>query len=105
LTIFLPAQQADRQDFFGGSAMANAKQKNIIITCAVTGSTLTPSMSPYLPVTADQMIEQSVGAAKAGASILHPRQPSWHRLADEDIGHLVVTHVAVVPIPHRKAGT
>jgi uncharacterized protein (DUF849 family) len=51
--------------------MAKAKQKNIIITCAVTGSTLSPSMSPYLPVTAEEMIMQSVGAAKAGAAILH----------------------------------
>lgn len=50
--------------------MAKPK-KNVIITCAVTGSSLTPSMSPYLPVTAEQMITQSVDAAKAGAAILH----------------------------------
>ncbi len=50
--------------------MAKSK-KNVIITCAVTGSTLSPSMSPYLPVTAEQMITQSVDAAKAGAAILH----------------------------------
>ncbi|HKL04699.1 MAG TPA: 3-keto-5-aminohexanoate cleavage protein [Roseovarius sp.] len=43
----------------------------IIITCAVTGSIHTPSMSPYLPVTADQITEQAIGAAQAGASILH----------------------------------
>jgi uncharacterized protein (DUF849 family) len=43
----------------------------IIITCAVTGSIHTPSMSPHLPVTADQISEQSVAAAEAGASILH----------------------------------
>jgi len=43
----------------------------IIITCAVTGSIHTPSMSPYLPVTADEISEQSVAAAAAGASILH----------------------------------
>lgn len=43
----------------------------IIITCAVTGSIHTPSMSPHLPVTADEIAEQSVAAAKAGASILH----------------------------------
>ncbi len=43
----------------------------IIITCAVTGSIHTPSMSPYLPVTADEIAEQSVAAAEAGASILH----------------------------------
>ncbi|WP_421906485.1 3-keto-5-aminohexanoate cleavage protein [Mameliella sp.] len=43
----------------------------ILITCAVTGSIHTPSMSPYLPVTADQITEHAVGAAEAGASILH----------------------------------
>jgi uncharacterized protein (DUF849 family) len=47
------------------------KQRNVIVTCAVTGSTLTPSMSPHLPVTAEQMVTQSVDAAKAGAAILH----------------------------------
>jgi uncharacterized protein (DUF849 family) len=46
-------------------------KKNVMITCAVTGSGMTPSMSPFLPVTAEQMITQSVDAAKAGAAILH----------------------------------
>ncbi|MEP3437270.1 MAG: 3-keto-5-aminohexanoate cleavage protein [Hoeflea sp.] len=43
----------------------------IIITCAVTGSIHTPSMSPYLPVTAEAIANQAIGAAKAGAAILH----------------------------------
>lgn len=43
----------------------------IIITCAITGSIHTPSMSSYLPITADQITEQSVEAAEAGAAILH----------------------------------
>ena len=43
----------------------------IIITCAVTGSIHTPSMSPYLPVTASEITEQAIGAAEAGAAILH----------------------------------
>jgi 3,5-dioxohexanoate:acetyl-CoA acetone transferase len=43
----------------------------VIITCAVTGAIHTPTMSPYLPITADEIIEQSVAAAAAGASILH----------------------------------
>jgi uncharacterized protein (DUF849 family) len=47
-----------------------AAQK-VIITCAVTGASMTPSMSPYLPVTPAQMIEQSVAAVKAGAAALH----------------------------------
>jgi uncharacterized protein (DUF849 family) len=44
---------------------------DVMITCAVTGSTLSPSMSPYLPVTPEQIVDQSVDAVKAGASILH----------------------------------
>lgn len=43
----------------------------IIITCALTGSIHTPSMSPYLPVTAEQITEHALGAAEAGAAILH----------------------------------
>ena len=43
----------------------------IIISCAITGSIHTPSMSPYLPVTAAQITASAIGAAEAGASILH----------------------------------
>jgi uncharacterized protein (DUF849 family) len=43
----------------------------IIISCAITGSIHTPSMSPYLPVTADEIAASAIGAAKAGAAILH----------------------------------
>jgi uncharacterized protein (DUF849 family) len=43
----------------------------IIITCAVTGSIHTPSMSRYLPVTADEIAASAIGAANAGAAILH----------------------------------
>ncbi len=43
----------------------------IIITCAVTGSIHTPSMTPYLPITADQIAGEAIAAAQAGASILH----------------------------------
>lgn len=42
-----------------------------IITCAVTGASLTPSMSPHLPVTPEQIVDQAVEAAGAGAAILH----------------------------------
>lgn len=45
--------------------------KKVVITCAVTGSIHTPSMSPYLPVTADEIAEAAIGAAEAGASIIH----------------------------------
>lgn len=43
----------------------------IIITCAITGSIHTPSMSPHLPITPDEITQQSIGAAEAGAAILH----------------------------------
>ena len=43
----------------------------IIISCAITGSIHTPSMSPYLPVTAAQIADQAIAAAQAGAAILH----------------------------------
>ncbi|MGY4398966.1 uncharacterized protein (DUF849 family) [Sphingomonas sp. UYAg733] len=51
--------------------------RKIIITCAVTGGIHTPSMSPYLPITAEQIADAAVGAAEAGAAIvhLHARNP------------------------------
>ena len=49
----------------------------VIITCAVTGAIHTPSMSQYLPVTPDEIAEAAIGAAEAGAAIvhLHARDP------------------------------
>jgi 3,5-dioxohexanoate:acetyl-CoA acetone transferase len=54
-----------------------AKARKVIITCAVTGSIHTPSMSPYLPITAEQIADAAVGAAEAGAASvhLHARNP------------------------------
>lgn len=43
----------------------------VIITCAVTGAIHTPSMSPYLPVTADEIVTAAVEAAEAGAAVIH----------------------------------
>jgi uncharacterized protein (DUF849 family) len=43
----------------------------VIITCAVTGSVHTPTMSPYLPVTPSEIVDAAVGAAEAGASVIH----------------------------------
>ncbi len=43
----------------------------VIITCALTGSIHTPTMSQYLPVTPDQIVEEAVAAAEAGAAIIH----------------------------------
>jgi uncharacterized protein (DUF849 family) len=48
-----------------------AVSQKVIITCAITGSGHTPSMSPYLPYTVEQVVEQGVAAAEAGAAVLH----------------------------------
>ncbi|MGX7927894.1 3-keto-5-aminohexanoate cleavage protein [Tsuneonella sp. HG094] len=49
----------------------------VIISCAITGSIHTPSMSPHLPVTAQEIADSALGAAEAGAAIvhLHARDP------------------------------
>ena len=47
------------------------KKSKTIITCAITGSIHTPSMSPHLPVTPDEIAQAAIDAAEAGASILH----------------------------------
>ncbi|MBZ9967205.1 3-keto-5-aminohexanoate cleavage protein [Mesorhizobium sp. BR1-1-2] len=51
--------------------MAKAATGKVIITCAVTGAIHTPSMSEYLPITPQQIIDDALGAAEAGAAILH----------------------------------
>jgi uncharacterized protein (DUF849 family) len=48
-----------------------AETRKVIITCAVTGSIHTPSMTEYLPITPDEIAEGAISAAEAGASILH----------------------------------
>ena len=51
--------------------------RKVIISCAITGSMHTPSMSPYLPITPDDIVREAVAAAEAGAAIvhLHARDP------------------------------
>ena len=51
--------------------------RKVIITCAVTGAIHTPSMSPHLPITPEEIADAAVGAAEAGAAIvhLHARDP------------------------------
>src|SRR5881296_1805906 len=55
-----------------------AAQGKVIITCAVTGAIHTPTMSPHLPVTPEEIAEGAIGAAQAGAAIvhLHAREPA-----------------------------
>ena len=48
--------------------MAKSKRK-VIITCAVTGSIHTPSMSPHIPVTPNEIAEAAIAAAEAGAAV------------------------------------
>ncbi len=48
-----------------------APRKKVIITCAVTGSIHTPTMTPYLPITPNEIAEGAIGASEAGASIIH----------------------------------
>jgi uncharacterized protein (DUF849 family) len=63
----------------------SAPQGKVIITCAVTGAIHTPTMSQYLPITPDEIAEAAIGAAKAGAAIvhLHARNPKDGR-PDQD---------------------
>ena len=74
--------------------------KKIIISCAITGSIHTPSMSPHLPVTGSQIAEQAIEAANAGAAILHlhARDPATGRPSSE-----VKDYMAFLPT--IKAGT
>ena len=53
----------------------------VVITCAVTGAIHTPSMSPHLPVTPEEIADAAIGAAEAGAAIvhLHARDPETGR--------------------------
>lgn len=53
------------------------RRDKVIITCAITGAAHTPSMSPYLPITPEQITEHALEAAEAGAAMihLHAREP------------------------------
>lgn len=55
--------------------------RKVVVTCAVTGGIHTPTMSPHLPVTADEIAQAAIGAAEAGAAIihLHARDPETGR--------------------------
>ncbi|WP_153771182.1 3-keto-5-aminohexanoate cleavage protein [Labrenzia sp. CE80] len=50
---------------------ANPLKGKVIITCALTGSIHTPTMSPHLPITPDEIVAEAVKAAEAGAAVLH----------------------------------
>jgi uncharacterized protein (DUF849 family) len=68
--------------------MTAAGRNKVIVTCAITGAIHTPTMSPYLPMTPEQIAESAIGAARAGAAIvhLHARDPLDGRpLQDPDL--------------------
>ena len=58
-----------------------AAKNKVIITCAITGAIHTPTMSPHLPITPEQIADSAIGAAEAGAAIihLHARNPETGR--------------------------
>ncbi|WP_448192271.1 3-keto-5-aminohexanoate cleavage protein [Azospirillum sp. sgz301742] len=62
-------------------ATETKRGRKVIVTCAVTGAIHTPSMSPHLPVTADEIAEAAISAAEAGATVihLHARDPQTGR--------------------------
>ena len=64
-----------------------AAQEKVIITCAVTGAIHTPTMSADLPITPDQIATSAIGAAEAGAAIvhLHARQPDGLPTPDPEV--------------------
>jgi len=72
-----------------------ASARKVIITCAATGAIHTPSMSPHLPVTAEEIAKSAIDAAKAGAAILHlhARDPKDGKPTQES------------PTAHREAET
>lgn len=72
-------------------------RKSVIVTCAITGSLHTPSMSPHLPITPDQIVAESIAAAEAGASIihLHARDPQDGRpTADPEVFKAFLPRIA-----------
>jgi uncharacterized protein (DUF849 family) len=77
-----------------------AETRKVIITCAVTGSIHTPTMTPYLPITPDEVATGAIGAAEAGAAILHlhARDPNDGRPTPDP-------KVFMQFLPKIKAGT
>ena len=80
--------------------MAKGPRK-VIITCAVTGSIHTPSMSPHLPVTPQEIADAAIGAAEAGAAIihLHARNPE-NGIPDQS----VEAYAGILPVVKQRTG-
>lgn len=72
-----------------------AKQRKVIVTAAVTGGIHTPTMTPYLPKSAEEVAQNCIDAAKAGASIvhIHARKDNGQPTADFDTFEQILTKV------------
>ncbi|MFB4168935.1 3-keto-5-aminohexanoate cleavage protein [Virgibacillus sp. JSM 102003] len=59
--------------------------KNVILSCAVTGAGDTTSKNPDVPVTPKEIADSSIKAAKAGATIahVHVRDPKTGKLSHD----------------------
>ncbi|HHT88459.1 MAG TPA: 3-keto-5-aminohexanoate cleavage protein, partial [Clostridiales bacterium] len=71
------------------------KQRKVIVTAAITGAIHTPSHSPYLPKNPDEIVQNAVDAAKAGASIvhIHARKENGEPTADWDIFRDILSRI------------
>ena len=82
----------------------------VIITCAITGSIHTPTMSPHLPITPQQIADEAINAARAGAAIihLHARDPQTGMpSSDPDLFREILTRIsgqtdAILERLHRR---
>lgn len=70
-------------------------QRKVVVSAAVTGGVHTPTMSPYLPKTPDQIIEDAVNAAKVGAAIvhIHARREDGSPTADFDTFDYILSNI------------
>ena len=76
--------------------MAKHENQKVIITAALTGAIHTPSMSPYLPITPEQLIEEAICVSEAGGAVahLHVRDPkTGEPTADQDVFRQIATEV------------
>src|SRR5919112_4127775 len=78
---------------------ASASNK-VIISCAITGAIHVPSLTPHLPITPSQIAENAIGAAEAGAAIVH-----LHARDPEDGRPTPDPEVFAQFLPRIKAGT
>ncbi|MBW2207316.1 MAG: 3-keto-5-aminohexanoate cleavage protein [Deltaproteobacteria bacterium] len=76
--------------------MPNSTHNKVIITAALTGAVHTPTMSPYLPITPQQLIDEAVAVHEAGGAVahLHVRDPeSGYPTADQEVFREIATEV------------